>query len=763
MAESIEMRERRGSGLGHRPSMGQLAGSPGRVPTSPRSPATFLRSLVRSPRVRPEEPVTPRPTRLQRTHSATSIASDLDAAYGDDADDFLAPDHLDDLLLGPPALDIPEGDLAAHGLEPVPSVTFPVLPTPERARRPSTVASKDTARTAITSRTAVTSRAMRMLRQITRADSPVDSTQSVPSSSSSSGSSSVRWRFWRGGSSSGSSGSRPSTELHMLVEPAFTLVVPDLSSAIQPFDRIQCPNMVSAIARLSEFWRARAQTDLEGADIGMHFAPTAARPAGRPEMPSRRATAVKPVPARAYDPNAPSWWLDVQCPTPRDLRALRRILPLHPLTMEDILQQDPREKAEVFDALGYHFVVFRAIDERVFQYRPSSPSSSDTLVPQPSPDGSVDSMRKDAFASEKDARDEAALGDLRRRSSSRDGGRGRVDIVVGSKEGVEGMTIGGVNVYLVILQDGIVSVRLQLQVCADSQFHFDPLDKHTTRVFEKIMHYGMSRTITPQWIAYGLMDSIVDAFFPMIEFVEAESNVIQDYLSDPLHTTHDPRPLSKPNSGLGRYRPTSEVVARVLPARMAAWLAQRRLHRMHKPVDYNKKARLAQQQYDRRQLLHKLSVTRQLVVALSRLLGSKVDAVRGLRKRVREGDYEDRVNDVSIYYGDLIGALRAFDGADRADHIMSMHQSLTYYDALLTHDHPVFTGILRISFERAKLQMDRQILRLYTVAIVFVPVAMLTGIFSENVRVPRNGDADHLDENGNHAGFSWCVALRSRC
>ena len=88
---------------------------------------------------------------------------------------------------------------------------------------------------------------------------------------------------------------------------------------------------------------------------------------------------------------------------------------------------------------------------------------------------------------------------------------------------------------------------------------------------------------------------------------------------------------------------------------------------------------------------------------------------------------------------------------------MSMHQSLTYYDALLAHDHPVFTGILRISFERAKLQMDRQILRLYTVTIVFVPVAMLTGIFSENVRVPRDGNEFHKDENGDPAGFTWYV------
>ena len=91
-----------------------------------------------------------------------------------------------------------------------------------------------------------------------------------------------------------------------------------------------------------------------------------------------------------------------------------------------------------------------------------------------------------------------------------------------------------------------------------------------------------------------------------------------------------------------------------------------------------------------------------------------------------------------------------------------MHQSLTYYDALLAHDHPVFTGILRISFERAKLQMDRQILRLYTVTIVFVPVSMLTGLYGQNIRVPRDGDADHLDEDGNLAGYTWCVTCLLR-
>lgn len=38
------------------------------------------------------------------------------------------------------------------------------------------------------------------------------------------------------------------------------------------------------------------------------------------------------------------------------------MLHIHPLTLEDILQQDPREKLELFSKLGYYFISFRAIE-----------------------------------------------------------------------------------------------------------------------------------------------------------------------------------------------------------------------------------------------------------------------------------------------------------------------------------------------------------------------------------------------------------------
>lgn len=46
---------------------------------------------------------------------------------------------------------------------------------------------------------------------------------------------------------------------------------------------------------------------------------------------------------------------------------------LHPLTLEDILQREPREKLEVFPKLGYYFISFRAIDSQAQQEaRPGS-------------------------------------------------------------------------------------------------------------------------------------------------------------------------------------------------------------------------------------------------------------------------------------------------------------------------------------------------------------------------------------------------------
>lgn len=110
-----------------------------------------------------------------------------------------------------------------------------------------------------------------------------------------------------------------------------------------------------------------------------------------------------------------------------------QLLQLHPLTLEDILQQDPREKLEVFAALDYYLISFRALDESYFRYTDDGPEGTAADV----------------------------SGSRRRRK-----GRGRVEIVEDrpGKEGLEGVGVGGINLYIVVMPDGVVSVRSARQM-----------------------------------------------------------------------------------------------------------------------------------------------------------------------------------------------------------------------------------------------------------------------------------------------------------
>lgn len=56
-------------------------------------------------------------------------------------------------------------------------------------------------------------------------------------------------------------------------------------------------------------------------------------------------------------PEGGVWWLDVVNPTEAELGALSRAFSIHPLTTEDIMTQEAREKVELFKQ--YYFVCFR--------------------------------------------------------------------------------------------------------------------------------------------------------------------------------------------------------------------------------------------------------------------------------------------------------------------------------------------------------------------------------------------------------------------
>ncbi|KAI0890704.1 cora-domain-containing protein [Annulohypoxylon maeteangense] len=57
----------------------------------------------------------------------------------------------------------------------------------------------------------------------------------------------------------------------------------------------------------------------------------------------------------------PVWWLDVLSPTEAEMKVLSKTFGIHPLTAEDIMLQEQREKVELFR--HYYFVNYRSFDQ----------------------------------------------------------------------------------------------------------------------------------------------------------------------------------------------------------------------------------------------------------------------------------------------------------------------------------------------------------------------------------------------------------------
>ncbi|WWC69892.1 uncharacterized protein I206_103835 [Kwoniella pini CBS 10737] len=471
-----------------------------------------------------------------------------------------------------------------------------------------------------------------------------------------------------------------------------------------------------------------------------------------------------------------TWWLDVSCPGWEDLRDLGELLGLHPLTLEDVLQQDPREKLDHFDTLGYYFLVVRALDESYFKYTPGSASSSGLTLAQPPPIRTADSVPETYEMHPTDNRESEKKEGRRRgwgmgratgKNAAKEGEK--VEIVEDNpgKEGLEGVGVGAVNVYLVVFADGIVS------------FHFEDISKHTKRVIERALNFP-NPDHNSDWIAHGIIDSIVDAFFPLIRYVDGEVDDIDsltiDPTTDPKKTTavleSEPIPLLDGNTSWNEFdlnekrEPSgrSNEKPSLLPHMWKQPLATKskhnirhtirsklRLPKMHMtvplPLVYfrlfflptssavrRKHENVSEAVFDRSTMLKRITDMRRLVTGLTRLLGAKGAVIGRLRKRAREDG-----TTMEAYIGDV------------EDHILLLQTSLYHYEYILSHCQPAYLSHLNVSFSFAKGGTDKAILALSTVTISILPMQFILGLFSMNVTVPHNGDPDqdgHAESNG---------------
>jgi len=83
------------------------------------------------------------------------------------------------------------------------------------------------------------------------------------------------------------------------------------------------------------------------------------RDAKSPE-PAKSPQMTKPAKPPKYG-DRPVWWLDVLSPTESEMKVISKAFGIHPLTAEDIMVQEQREKVELFR--HYYFVNYRTFDQ----------------------------------------------------------------------------------------------------------------------------------------------------------------------------------------------------------------------------------------------------------------------------------------------------------------------------------------------------------------------------------------------------------------
>ncbi|KAJ6262559.1 hypothetical protein Dda_3370 [Drechslerella dactyloides] len=72
-------------------------------------------------------------------------------------------------------------------------------------------------------------------------------------------------------------------------------------------------------------------------------------------------TAGTPANGTVEEGERPTWWLDVMNPTKAEMKVFQDAFGIHPLTAEDILLQEPREKVELFR--NYYLVSYRTFEQ----------------------------------------------------------------------------------------------------------------------------------------------------------------------------------------------------------------------------------------------------------------------------------------------------------------------------------------------------------------------------------------------------------------
>ncbi|CAN6618598.1 hypothetical protein TRVA0_007S01992 [Trichomonascus vanleenenianus] len=408
----------------------------------------------------------------------------------------------------------------------------------------------------------------------------------------------------------------------------------------------------------------------------------------RPSLHKRTLTQQMQAQQQAAVPEPSPFWLNVMNPTEEEMRVLSKAFGIHPLTTEDIMLGETREKVELFR--NYYFVCFRSIDtnwekeksrERERRSKNSSYNKHKGLAAQLI-------YKSGANGYQEVPASDPLLQQNQQQRKRRQAGGEKTDSEKHTKHSrVRRGELKPLNMYIIVFHEGVLT------------FHFAPTS-HPINVRRRARLLKDYISVSSDWISYALIDDVTDAFAPMIEAIEFEVNSIEEA-------------ILKMNSGNSSSESESSD-------------EEDEPHNSEKPTTTSSSiSSMGTKRWkEQGDMLRRVGECRKRVMSLLRLLGSKADVIKGFAKRCNEQWEVAPRSEIGLYLGDI------------QDHIVTMVQSLNHYEKLLARSHSNYLAQINIDMTRVNNDMNDVLGRITVLGTIVLPMNIVTGLWGMNVLVP---------------------------
>ena len=224
------------------------------------------------------------------------------------------------------------------------------------------------------------------------------------------------------------------------------------------------------------------------------------------------------------------------------------------------------------------------------------------------------------------------------------------------------------NVYVIVFQGGVIS------------FHWSQIP-HPANVRRRIRQLTDYLELSPDWIAYAIIDDITDVYQPIIDRCEVEVDTIDENILKLLQETQ-PKP-EKPKEEKEEHENSSDI----------------------------------SEEYESSfELMLRIGECRKKVMSLYRLLGTKADVIKGFAKRCNEHWEVAPKSEIGLYLGDI------------QDHILTMTGNLGHYENLLSRAHSNYLAQISLKMNERQEQTADVLGKLTVVGTVALPMTWVVSL-----------------------------------